>query len=401
MIRVLVVEFGRSPYYKLRWKDPISGKVKHKAITIKTSDPKGKKEANRLAAQLEADLNSGRYADIKNLSWKTFTERYLAEHMASASQAYIGKVIAVFNSIELILQPKHVGELTSSKISYFASEMLKGRGNWIGPKKTRVERPRSKATIKSNLATIRTALRWAEAIGLITKAPKIAINNRDGDKAKGRPITREEFEHMLDVAPKIAGSITTELKRLMDLAWYTGMRLQELTMLSWDNYGTIHIDWSGKYPVVVFPSKFNKNRKDQTVPLTPEAAEWLSQTPKNQRVGLVAGIPNRLKPGTNLLPHHIGKLVAQIGKRANVKVSSPEDRIRFASLHDLRRSFGDRWSQKVMPNVLCQLMRHSSIETTQKFYLNRNSQVTAAMLWQQHGPTEQPAKEGSEDHRYS
>jgi integrase len=44
---------------------------------------------------------------------------------------------------------------------------------------------------------------------------------------------------------------------------------------------------------------------------------------------------------------------------------------KFASTHDLRRSFGTRWSSKVMPAVLMQLMRHDSIETTMKFMWGR------------------------------
>lgn len=180
----------------------------------------------------------------------------------------------------------------------------------------------------------------------------------------------------------------------------TSSCVSEAAMLSWDDYGTINIDTSGKYPVVVFPAKFNKNRKDQLVPLTPDAVEWLEKTPKKERTGLVAGVPNRSKPGEFLGAQHIGKIVADIGYRAKVKVSLPDEEVRCASTHDLRRSFGDRWSQKVMPNVLCQLMRHSSIETTQRFYLNKNSQVTAALLWHQHNESK-PQENPKESNRYS
>lgn len=39
----------------------------------------------------------------------------------------------------------------------------------------------------------------------------------------------------------------------------------------------------------------------------------------------------------------------------------------FASAHDLRRSFGFRWSRRVMPTILRELMRHESIDTTMRF----------------------------------
>jgi hypothetical protein len=55
---------------------------------------------------------------------------------------------------------------------------------------------------------------------------------------------------------------------------------------------------------------------------------------------------------------------------------------KHASAHDLRRSFGERWAPRVMPQILMQLMRHESIETTLKFYVGRNAETTAEALWQ-------------------
>jgi integrase len=55
---------------------------------------------------------------------------------------------------------------------------------------------------------------------------------------------------------------------------------------------------------------------------------------------------------------------------------------KFATAHDLRRSFGYRWSRRVMPAILKELMRHSSIETTMTYYVGQNARSTAAELWQ-------------------
>jgi hypothetical protein len=55
--------------------------------------------------------------------------------------------------------------------------------------------------------------------------------------------------------------------------------------------------------------------------------------------------------------------------------------IKFASAHDLRRSFGERWAMRVMPQVLMELMRHESIDTTMAFYVGRNAERTADALW--------------------
>ena len=55
---------------------------------------------------------------------------------------------------------------------------------------------------------------------------------------------------------------------------------------------------------------------------------------------------------------------------------------KFASAHDFRRSFGERWASRVMPVVLMELMRHESMSTTLKFYVGRNAERTADILWQ-------------------
>ena len=56
-------------------------------------------------------------------------------------------------------------------------------------------------------------------------------------------------------------------------------------------------------------------------------------------------------------------------------------KVKYASLHDLRRSFGERWSVRVTPQVLMALMRHEAIETTMGFYVGLNAQTTADAVW--------------------
>ena len=54
---------------------------------------------------------------------------------------------------------------------------------------------------------------------------------------------------------------------------------------------------------------------------------------------------------------------------------------KYASAHDLRRAFGLRWSSRVMPAVLQQLMRHESIDTTMRYYVGRDADAVADTLW--------------------
>ena len=88
------------------------------------------------------------------------------------------------------------------------------------------------------------------------------------------------------------------------------------------------------------------------------------------------------------------RTLAEIGKRAGIKVASAKRRknveskkvvcevVKYASAHDLRLSFGERWAKLVMPQTLMVLMRHEPIEKTLRYYVGHNAQGTAEVLWQ-------------------
>jgi hypothetical protein len=81
------------------------------------------------------------------------------------------------------------------------------------------------------------------------------------------------------------------------------------------------------------------------------------------------------------------KVICDIGERANVvvHVDARTKKVKYASAHDFRRAFGDRWALRVMPPVFMQLMRHESIETTMRFYVGRSVEATTEVLWVAYG----------------
>jgi len=94
----------------------------------------------------------------------------------------------------------------------------------------------------------------------------------------------------------------------------------------------------------------------------------------------------------------VGKIVSDIGKAAGVVVErtekpdpetgEPTERIKYASAHDLRRSFGTRWAKRVMPAILRTLMRHGSIQTTMAYYVGFDAVDIASDLWANHAPAD-------------
>ena len=134
-----------------------------------------------------------------------------------------------------------------------------------------------------------------------------------------------------------------------------------------------------------FQPDAQKSNKAQLLPMTPEFAELLQTVPESERTGYVfnplpinPGIARAARPGLT----RVKTLICEMGERAGVKVSQRGDKSKYASAHDFRRAFGFRWSLRIMPAHLQQLMRHEDIKTTMTFYVGRDAEVAADALWQ-------------------
>ena len=83
-------------------------------------------------------------------------------------------------------------------------------------------------------------------------------------------------------------------------------------------------------------------------------------------------------------------------KAAKPDAEDQEAKAVFASAHDLRRSFGERWSSRIMPKELMELMRHKSIDTTMRFYVGQNADKTASILWAAYKEADENANMGTQ-----
>ena len=220
---------------------------------------------------------------------------------------------------------------------------------------------------------------------------------------KGRPITTEECERMLGkieaglilankatprknrkrVGPEKESTAVNRRKRLTVAAksaapswrrfltglWWSGLRLGEALTLSWDDERHITVDTSGDRPRLRIAAGQDKSGKARTLPLAPEFAEMLLAVPEEQRTGPVFPLAGmKAERVTDLM--YVSRVVGKIGEAAGVKVDAESGK--FASAHDFRRAFGVRWSVRVMPAVLKELMRHADISTTMKYYAGQD-----------------------------
>ena len=292
------------------------------------------------------------------------------------------RIYSVFNVFEDAIAPQRLRDVTEQALSRYEAE-LRRRG-------------RSVQTIKTHLAHLQASLNWAAEQKLIPKAPKVRMPKRarKSNIAKGRPITLEEFERILEAVsgvlypsnPDNPVKITPDeskvesWKWLLWGMWWSGLRLSEAIDLHWTAESRIRpIALDSRAPKLAIPADRQKSNRDEISPMAPELAEMLRRVPKDEQTGFVFDPrPRRARYGDRLTSKRVSEIISDIGSSACVRVSDTKS----ASAHDLRRSFGDRWSRRVLPQMLKQMMRHESIETTLKYYALADADRAAADIWE-------------------
>jgi len=145
-----------------------------------------------------------------------------------------------------------------------------------------------------------------------------------------------------------------------------------------DQEATFQADLTGRRPSFRIYAEAQKARRDEILPMTPDFAQFLTETPEAHRSGQVFKLA-RERGGNPIGVGRAGANIAAIGKKAGVVVNKADGK--FASAHDLRRAFGTRWAKRVMPAVLKRLMRHASIGTTMAYYVDMDAAKVADQLW--------------------
>lgn len=75
----------------------------------------------------------------------------------------------------------------------------------------------------------------------------------------------------------------------------------------------------------------------------------------------------------------VSRCMSNVGERAKCCVK--KEQAKSASVHNRRRAFGTRRATRVTLVILKQMMRHASIETTLKNYVEHDADSLAQQLW--------------------
>lgn len=322
---VKVVKESRRNRFVMRWQE--GDRWREKSAKVKT-----RREAERAARDLERDL-AERHA--LGITWDALIVRYDREHLAHKSTPYRKSTHSAISSYEKLLPLNDADEVTTETISRWATWM-RSQG-------------KSDASVRSYIKHLLAMLRWGEQMELVERAPRYRMRHIETPGMRGRPITRAEFEQMLDACKVIRPQDWAVWDDYLKGLWLSGLRLRESLTLSWDTSDDFVVDLSGTPCYHIHGS--DKKKKHYLAPMPPDFAAYLSE---RDREGKVWQMP--------VNADQVGKIVGKLG--AGIDVGG-----KTATAHDIRRAFGTRWSRALMPADLKELMRHSNVSTTMKFYI--------------------------------
>lgn len=347
----------------LRWIDPTSLHERERVLGTNVS------EEDKLRAMLlkEQELEAGIASPPARLLWTAFLEEFERLHFPKLQPGTQARYRATFRALKRHVNIKRVADLTSLRIEYFAAKLR--------------EQKLSPASIQTDLRQLKTVLAWGKRRGLVAVVPEIDRADSGETGAKGRPLDDAEVEQFVAAIPKVFDDAPRQtawafLVRGLSLS---GLRLAEAVALTWDDPTKPIVCEVQGCPVVHFPLGSQKSRREESVPITPDFLALLETVPVDRRTGKVfplAGVENR-----RFAVHSASTILSQIGKASGIVVKRyPHNgKEKFASAHDLRRTFGQRWA--ILPDgQLTSLMRHRDAATTRKYYATGDLHALASAV---------------------
>jgi integrase len=342
-VTVWVQKFKDRPALMLQWNDPDTGRRKSKSA--KTANPK---EAEKARADLEYELNHGRYQEASRMTWERFRELFEAEYVAHKRPKTRRRYAYVLDLFEEVARPARLKSVNERMVSAFKGELARRR--------TRGRVGMMPSTIKVTMQFLRCALRWAAEQKMMTACPKFTPVKVP--KKKPQPIPAESFENLFAKAPDAT------MQAYLLCGWLAGLRLSEAYALRWEA--------TDKAPYVdlcrgriILPAEFAKSAEDQWVPIDAPLRDALEALPRHGT--RVFHFTDR--NGRRISVEGVSHRVRTLAHRAGVKLT----------MHSLRKGFGCRYAGKVPAQVLQRLMRHANISITMDYYANVDVAVEEAV----------------------
>lgn len=286
------------------------------------------------------------------LNWYETVRKYEEQHLAQLGKESKKKHKGLIKRIiEFQNKPfKTADEMDTQFIASFTQWLLLSKGQ---------------TTVASYLRCLIQMTRWMHRNQLIENLPAFPRHARwaASGKPKGRAISEDEFERLLEAIRWLVLPCEVEKWELfLRGLWWGGLRMSEAFLLNWKRGSAIEARISEQDgDTLKFRGHAQKNGKNQTIPMAPEFADLIRDMAPNGNYHKLV-----LRPSMDVGLKWIETRINLAGRRAGIKVADNK----WATAHDLRRSFGTRWAKKLMPADLQAMMRHANISTTMTYYVD-------------------------------
>ncbi len=130
-IKVYVVQYKDRDNFSMKYIDPGTGQnVRRSTGTSK------RREAEKVAAKWEAELQEGRYQKRSRMSWEEFCDQFEKDGTGGKKQSTIRGYFDSLSAFKRHCRPRGVYDLTTAKMTAFATELRKPyerKGEMVSP----------------------------------------------------------------------------------------------------------------------------------------------------------------------------------------------------------------------------------------------------------------------------
>lgn len=235
-----------------------------------------------------------------SLSLEQISKWYLSLPQTKTPQSLQRNKEHLVHLYRLLGKETKINKLSSGKIEEYQALRLKE------PSTKRKGKNTAPATVKHEVTTLKAILNCAVRHDLINQNPISSAKIVSVNNARERILTPDEFDRLLkESAP--------HLKPIIALAYYSGMRKQEILQLAWDELDL-------QKGIIRLSGNRTKTKTARTIPLHPRVFKMLKEIPRPAH--------------TQKVFHFEGKALKDI--RSGFEAACRRALIKDFTFHDLR-----------------------------------------------------------------
>jgi integrase len=342
---------GGSPFWYVRyWELRPDGRWKQ---VWRSSGSLRKADAEALRRRIERQLEGSERPDA-DMPWEDFKTDFLTKHVDRKCTASRIAYRMCLGAFERTARPKRLGQINVAFLEDFVNSRL---AEGVAP-----------STVNKDLRHLRAALRWAQRREYVDRVPDFSSVFLRVERKQPTTIPEADFVAMLETLKTSPRPLRVRpapwWRVFLYLAYYLGLRRGEILGLTWDR---VRLDTME----IVVSAASSKGRRDRTLPMAPELAEVLNEWRSRQ-----ATIPFQ----GQVLPWPFDTYRKLYDDWQVIQAAAGIAGHRRYVPKDCRSSCASELIASGVPTaVVKDFLGHASVTTTERYYINTQPALRAAV----------------------